>query len=168
MGKSADGREREMGEVRPPSELREFLHYYDPAVQTLGLGLRTVVLEEMSPCHEYIFAMRSKVVLLYSASEKVIADCVCSVAIFRHHATLSFHHGADLTDPQRLLRGTGKSLRHIRVARLEDLDRTQIRKLLREARRRSPLKTRPRSTPDHVVTRIKKQPAARTTFPRMF
>ena len=47
----------------PPSELREFLYRYDPAVQSIGLGLRTIVLEEMAPCFEYIFAMRSKIVL---------------------------------------------------------------------------------------------------------
>jgi hypothetical protein len=50
---------------RPPRELLEFLHWYNPAIQSLALGLRTVVHEEMTPSHEYIFQMRSKVVLLY-------------------------------------------------------------------------------------------------------
>lgn len=47
-----------MGDITTPSELREFLHPYDPGVQAIGLGLRRVVLEEMAPCHEYIFSMR--------------------------------------------------------------------------------------------------------------
>jgi DNA helicase IV len=157
-----------MGGMNPPSELREFLYPYDPRVQAIGLGLRKVVLEELAPCHEYIFPMRSKVVLLYGSSERVLADCVCSIAVFRRHATLIFHHGVDLKDTHHLLQGTGKALRHIRVEHLEELDRRELRAYLREARRRSPLGTRRRSTAADVVTRIKRKPAKRDDFPRMF
>ena len=45
---------------KPPNELLEFLYRYDPTIQTLALGLRKVALEEMAPCHEYIFEMRSR------------------------------------------------------------------------------------------------------------
>jgi len=157
-----------MGDIHTPSELCEFLYPYDPRVQAVGLGLRRVLLEEMAPCHEYIFPMRSKVVLLYGSSERVLADCVCSIAIFRHHATLIFHHGVDLRDTHHLLQGTGKALRHIRVEHLEELDRRELRVYLREARRRSPLRARRRTTADDVVTRIKRRPAGRVGFPRMF
>jgi Domain of unknown function (DU1801) len=154
--------------AQPPSELREFLYRSDTTVQSIGLGLRTVVLEEMAPCFEYIFAMRSKVVLLYGSSEKVLADCVCSIAIFRRHATLIFHRGVDLRDPQHLLRGTGKALRHIRVEHLQDLDRPELRWYLQQARRRSPLRSRRCTTPDDVITRIKRVPARHQDLPRMF
>src|SRR5262245_17358074 len=155
---------------KPPPELIEFLHAYKPSVQSIGLGLRQVVLEEMAPCHEYIFPMRSKVVLLYGSSEKVIADCVCSIAIFSRHVTLVFHRGVDLTDKHHLLQGAGKALRHIRVEHLEELDRPELRTYLREARRRSPLRTRRRTNPDDVMTRVKKKKKAmrRPEFPRMF
>lgn len=154
--------------AQPLDELREFLYRYDPTVQSIGLGLRTVVLEEMAPCFEYIFAMRSKVVLLYGSSEKVLADCVCSIAIFRRHATLIFHRGVDLRDPHHLLRGTGKALRHIRVEDLQDLDRPELRLYLRQARRRSSLRNRRRTTPDDVITRVKRAPTRRQDLPRMF
>jgi len=154
--------------AQPPSLLREFLYRYEPTVQSIGLGLRTVVLEEMAPCFEYIFAMRSKVVLLYGSSERVLADCVCSIAIFRRHATLIFHRGVDLTDPHHLLRGTGKALRHIRIEHLQDLDRPELRRYLRQARRRSALRSRRRTTPEDVITRIKRAPTRRQDFPRMF
>ena len=58
----------------PPRELLEFLRRYDPDVRSLALGLRDVIHEEMAPCHEYIFSMASKVVLLYGATAKVIED----------------------------------------------------------------------------------------------
>src|SRR5260370_41610646 len=76
--------------TRPPRELLEFLDRYDPGIQSLALGLRKVVHEEMAPCHEYIFEMRSKVVLLYGATERVIADGICNIHVFARHVLLGF------------------------------------------------------------------------------
>src|SRR3954467_7807604 len=96
----------------PPAELLEFLYRYDPAVQSLALGLRRLVLDEMAPCHEYIFRMRSKVVLLYGPTERVIKDGACLIAVFTRHVNLGFMRGAHLHDPQRVLQGSGKAMRH--------------------------------------------------------
>ncbi len=155
--------------TKPPAELLEFLHPYDPPIQSLGLGLRKVVLEEMAPCHEYIFAMRSKVVLLYGSSERVIADCICSIALFRRHATLMFHRGVDLEDTYGMLRGSGKLMRHLRFQQLSELDRPELRAYLRQARKQSGLKRMRRTSSDDVVTRVKRSsPTRRPLLPRMF
>jgi hypothetical protein len=151
--------------TRPPRELVEFLYRYDPAVQSLALGLRTVIHEEMAPCHEYIFAMRSAVVLLYGATERVIADGICGISVFTKHVNLGFRRGADLNDPGRVLQGTGNAMRHITVKKLSDLDRPEIRTYLRQARKVAGLQ-RPR-TGERVVTRVKqKSPARRPAWPR--
>jgi hypothetical protein len=141
--------------TRPPRELLEFLYRYDPGVQSLALGLRRVVHEEMAPCHEYIFEMRSKVVLLYGATERVIADGICDVSVFARHVLLGFPRGTDLDDPAGVLEGTGKAMRHITLKRLSDLDRPEIRRYLRQARTRAGLKRRHRRAADEVVTRVK-------------
>src|SRR4026209_907429 len=99
--------------TKPPHELLEFLDGYDPGVQSLALGLPKVVHEEMAPCHEYIFDMGSKVVLLYGATERIIADGICNICVFRRHVTLGFPHGVDLDDPAGVLKGTGKGMRNI-------------------------------------------------------
>src|SRR5436190_13776854 len=113
--------------TRPPRELLEFLNRYDPGIQALALGLREVVHQELTACHEYIFEMRSKVVLLYGATERVIADGICVVSVFARHVTLGFMRGAELHDAAGILQGTGKAMRHIRLHRLSDLDRPEIR-----------------------------------------
>ena len=149
----------------PPRELIEFLFRHDPAVQSLALGLRTVVLSEMAPCHEYIFAMRNKVMLLYGPTERVIKDAVCMIAVFHKHANLTFTRGADLPDASGLLQGTGKGMRHIRLRSLADLDRREIRVYLRQARKLAGLK-RPRgASADDVDTRVK-APSASTAVLR--
>jgi hypothetical protein len=48
-----------------PKELKHFLARYDEQPQSLALTLREIVVQELAPCHEYIFAIRSKVVLAF-------------------------------------------------------------------------------------------------------
>lgn len=141
--------------TKPPPELLEFLYRYDPAVQSLALGLRRVVLEEMAPCHEYIFAMRPKVVLLYGTTERVVKDCICSIGVFARHVTLAFHRGTDLDDAQGVLQGTGKTMRHIRLTKLSELDQPELRAFLRQARKRTGLRRPRQRTAGDVVTRVK-------------
>jgi DNA helicase IV len=147
--------------TRPPRELREFLYQYDPALQSLALGVRTVVHEEMTPCHEYIFAMRSKVVLLYGATERVVDDGICHINVFARHVNLGFQRGAELDDPGGVLQGTGKTMRHITLRKLSDLERPEIRAYLRQARKHAGLKRRHHRTADEVMTRVKRKSLAR-------
>jgi hypothetical protein len=142
--------------MRPPVELGEFLVRYDGAIQSLTLSLRKIVLQELAPCHEYIFQMRSKVVLLYSATQRVIADGICNIAVFRSHVTLTFSEGTDLRDPGHFLRGGGKTMRHIRVASSHDLTRPELRDFLRQARALAGLARRSAQPGCDVVTRVKK------------
>jgi hypothetical protein len=101
--------------------------------------------------------MRSKVVLLYGATERVIADGICSISVFVRHVTLAFPRGADLDDPAGILQGTGKGMRHVRLHRLSDLDRDEIRAFLRRARKRAGLKGRGHTTAAEVVTKVKQK-----------
>jgi hypothetical protein len=146
---------------KPPGGLIEFLYEYAPPTQSLALGARALVLSELAPCHEYIFKMRSKVVMLYGPTERVIADAICSIGVFARHVTLAFHDGAHLRDPDSLLRGGGKRMRHVALKTLADLDNASLRRLIRQARRQAGVR-RPRGTSsDHVVTRIKTTSTAR-------
>src|SRR6266852_4631769 len=129
--------------TKPPGELLEFLYRYDPAVQSIALGLRKVVLEEMAPCHEYIFGMPGRVALLYGATERVIKDCICLVSVYTKHVNVGFARGAELEVAAGVLQGTGKRMRHLTVKTLSELDRPEIRTYLRRARKHAELK-RPR------------------------
>ena len=141
--------------MKAPHELVDFLHRYDVTVQDIALGLRRVVLEEMAPCHEHIFAMRHTVVLLYGPTSRVIEDCVCMISVHRKHANLRFTDGVELDDAYGLLEGTGKRMRHIKVKALSDVERPEIRAYLRQARKHAGM-TRPRQrTVDDVITTVK-------------
>lgn len=51
------------------------------------------------------------------------------------HVTFGFHRGAALPDPQDLLEGTGKSMRHVKIRTLKDLARAGMRELVKAAAR---------------------------------
>jgi len=140
--------------TKPPRELVEFLRRHDPPIRNLALGLRRVVLDEMAPCHEYIFAMRSAVMLLFGPNDRVIDDCVCMIAVLRKHVNLQFTEGIELEDPSGVLRGTGKRMRHLTLKTIAELDRPEIRMLLQRARIRAGMTPRQRARRD-VITRVK-------------
>lgn len=46
----------------------------------------------------------------------------CAVAPHKNCVNLQFHAGAHLTDPKRLLEGTGKSMRHAKIRSSDDIN----------------------------------------------
>jgi hypothetical protein len=67
----------------------------------------------------------------------------CFYMVGRNHVTLGFHKGTSLADPGKVLEGTGKNIRHVKLKTLEDLDSKSLRKLIQQASKRkgpSPLK----------------------------
>lgn len=52
------------------------------------------------------------------------------VNAFTAHAAIGFFHGADLPDPHRLLEGTGKRMRHLKLRPAQPVDEAAIAALL--------------------------------------
>ena len=156
--------------ARPPRELLELVGRYDAPVQLLALAVRRLVLEEVAPRHEYVFAMRSKLVMLYGSTERIIADSICAINLFREHVNLGFHYGAELKNAGDMLRGTGKSWRHIKLEGLTGLERPEVRASLREAREHAGLPRPARRSATDLVTHVKPGPRKKlsTTLPRLY
>ena len=57
----------------------------------------------------------------------------CYLHSTKHHVVLGFHKGTSLDDPENLLEGTGKDMRHIKFRIAEDVNKTAIKLLLKQA-----------------------------------
>lgn len=57
------------------------------------------------------------------------------VAVFRAHVNLGFFQGASLDDPARLLQGTGKRMRHVKLKPGASVDPAALEALVRAAHR---------------------------------
>jgi hypothetical protein len=60
---------------------------------------------------------------------------VCSLISHKDHVNLQVWGGASLKDPRGLLIGTGKAMRHIKVASEGDVDSEYIAELVKQAAR---------------------------------
>lgn len=92
---------------RPPRRLTECLRRYDPVITWLTYAARALILDELAPCHEHMFV---------------------------RHVEFAFPRGVDLHDSGGVLRGSGKAFRHVKLTTRSDLERPEIRTLIREAR----------------------------------
>jgi hypothetical protein len=116
----------------PPKELIKFLKPYDREIRDLALNLRALVLEEMAPCYENIYDAYSAVAIGYGTSDRLM-DGIFHIAVYTNHVNLGFNWGATLHDPDGILEGAGKQIRHISVRTPADLARPEIRKSVRRA-----------------------------------
>jgi Domain of unknown function (DU1801) len=117
--------------AKSPKELLDLLKPYDRGVQELTLALRDLVLDELAPCCEYILEVYI-VSILYGPTHRM-KDGICYVGVIKDHVNLGFIRGRELADPQRILEGTGKQMRHIKIRNMSDLERPAIRAYLQEA-----------------------------------
>ena len=104
----------------------------DPHVSSLALALREIVLEEAPEAKESI-AKGYAIAIGFSFTGKPMKDGFCHVVAYTTHVNLGFNRGAQLPDPARILKGTGKSIRHMTLRNHEDLDNPLIRRYLQAA-----------------------------------
>jgi len=60
---------------------------------------------------------------------------MCYFSAGKNHVTFGFLRGTSLPDPAKLLEGTGKNLRHVKLHSAEDLRKPALKKLIQAAAR---------------------------------
>jgi len=53
----------------------------------------------------------------------------------KNRVTFGFHSGTSLDDPEGLLEGTGKNIRHVKLRTLDDVEQRGLKNLVRAAAR---------------------------------
>ena len=119
--------------IRPPDrQLLGYLAAYSPHVSDLTLALREVVLEEAPEAIESLFKGYA-VSIGFSFTGKPLKDGFCHVVTYSTHVNLGFNRGALLPDPNGILVGKGKSIRHITIRNQNELEHPAIRRYLQAA-----------------------------------
>ena len=119
--------------TRPPDrQLLGYLAAYNPHVSDLTLALRELVLEEAPEAVESI-SRGYALAIGFSFTGKPLRDGFCHIVAYETHVNLGFNRGALLPDPNGILAGTGKSIRHMTVRNQKELERPAIRRYLQAA-----------------------------------
>jgi len=117
---------------RPPDpQLTLFLEAYDRPIVDLALALREIILEEVPDASESIY--RTYTVAIWFGFSEKMKDMFCYIATNARHINLGFPRGSTLPDPNRVLEGDGKTMRHIKFASQSDLERSFVRRYIRAA-----------------------------------
>lgn len=62
-------------------------------------------------------------------------DPFCFYMVGKNHVTFGFQFGTSLEDPEGLLEGTGKNIRHVKLREVKDLEQKGLRGLVQAAAR---------------------------------
>src|SRR6202142_1364207 len=117
---------------RPPdAQLIGFLEAYDRHISDLALALREMILGEAPDASESIYQVYT-VAIWFGFSGKM-KDSFCYITTHARHVNLGFPRGATLPDPNRVLEGEGKTMRHIKFAGPRDLERPFVRRYIQAA-----------------------------------
>lgn len=115
------------------AELASHFAKYDPATAKLGKALRAQLRARLPGLFEIVYAYEKQNALLisYSPTEKGY-EGIISLAVYPDSVKLCFGQGAQLSksDPQKLLQGSGKTVRHVVMTSVADFDRPEIQALL--------------------------------------
>lgn len=116
---------------KPSAQLLDLLAGCSPGVAQLALALRELVLTEAPEAEEALYSVYAEVIVFKFPGRK--RGAFCYIAAYSRHVNLGFYFGAELPDPQEVLTGTGKQMRHIRFDSPGDLRHEYLRGYIRAA-----------------------------------
>src|SRR5690349_10050781 len=122
--------------TKAETQLASYFSKYEPAIAKLGKALRKKLRARLPGLLElvYVYESRDSLVISYSPTEAG-ADGVCGIALYPGQVNLFFNGGDSLSksDPNKLLQGRGKAVRHVVLESVADFDRAEIEVLIAAA-----------------------------------
>ena len=106
----------------------ELLAGVDPDLAAIARRLRVIILAVDANAVETVRLGDNAAT--YGVGPKKMTDGYAYIMPMRGYINLGFYEGALLADPNRLLEGTGKGLRHIKIRSVADANRRSVRALV--------------------------------------
>ncbi|HEY7735502.1 MAG TPA: DUF1801 domain-containing protein [Candidatus Limnocylindrales bacterium] len=104
-------------------------------IAEVARAVRSVIRSEMPEANESVdFGNR----LIAFGWSMRIRDLLFAVIPHTAHVNLQLADGAELPDPTGIIEGTGKRIRHVKLRAPEDVEKPQIRALVRAQLERRP------------------------------
>jgi hypothetical protein len=124
----------------PAKQLANAVAKFDPSVAKLVRSARLALRKRFPTAIEQVYDNYNFLAIGFCTTERT-SDCIVSLAVSAKGVALSFYHGASLSDPGKILLGSGKQNRYLRLDSAAMLSRPEVESLLRAAvaQARSPL-----------------------------
>jgi len=124
----------------PKEQLRTFIDKFEPKHQAVIRAARKALQKIFPTVTELVYDNYNFFVIGFGPTERP-SDCIVSIAAAANGVGLCFIRGASLPDPAKVLLGSGKQTRFVRLPTAEVLQQPAIRALLTVAadRAKTPL-----------------------------
>jgi hypothetical protein len=120
----------------PARRLEGFLARYSPEVARAAKSALRLLRPHFPGGFELVYDNYNALAIGFSPTGRA-SDVVVSIAVYPRWVSLFFLRGANLPDPERLLRGGGRQVRHVLLDPVGILAHPALQRLLRHAIERS-------------------------------
>lgn len=104
---------------------------YPEPIKTLARQVRALIHDILPEVVEVVWVQQKNTG--FGTGPKKNSEHFCWLMPTKNHVNLGFNYGAELPDPNKLLEGTGKLFRHVKIRDAEQLNDPALRALLRFA-----------------------------------
>jgi hypothetical protein len=119
-------------QVTAKAELLGFIARFSPRIARLARSALTVMRERLPGAYELVYDNAYALVVGFGPTERP-SEAVFSIVIHPRKVSLCFLWGVYLRDPDGLLAGSGRQVRHIRLENAATLDKPAVRALIAAA-----------------------------------
>jgi hypothetical protein len=117
-------------------ELDGFLAKYTPEIQKLARAALARVRKRLPGAVQLVYDNYNALVIAFGPTDRT-SDVIFSIVLYPRWVSFFFAHGAGLSDPKKLLKGTGTRVRHIVLESSADLDQPAVEALIAAALKRA-------------------------------
>lgn len=118
------------------SQLSRFIARYTPEVAALARAALAKMRERLPGAVQLVYDNYNALAVGFGPTERA-SEAVFSIALYPRWVSLFFLNGAGLPDPHKLLKGSGKKVRHIVLKDAADLDSPPVQDLMAHALERA-------------------------------
>jgi len=112
---------------RKPAKKGPYMRDDNPELRNVARALRSFVRKTVPGMKETVNA--------WGIPTFEAPDPFCFYMAGKNHVTFGFHFGTSLKDPESLLEGTGRNIRHVKLRTVADLEQKSLRELVLAAAR---------------------------------
>ena len=114
------------------SQLNSFIDRFTPEIAALAKAALAKMTARFPAAIQLVYDNYNALVIGFGPTERP-SEAVFSIVLYPRWVTLFFLDGVDLPDPQNLLKGGGKHVRHIVLESAAMLDQPAVRALMKHA-----------------------------------
>ena len=115
--------------VDAENQLKGFIAKFDPKHQAVIRAARKILRKRIPTATELVYDNYNFFVIGYGPTERP-SDAIISIAAAANGVGLCFIRGASLPDPAKILQGSGKQTRFVRLPSADVLNKPEVQALL--------------------------------------